>query len=324
MKESKQAVPIKSNAQYVIVSHDEAGRRIDNFLMTQWKGIPKSRVYRLLRKGEVRVNARRIQACYRLNVGDKVRLPPIFLTLPKKSATPSHGALARLANCVLYEDDNLMVVNKPSGISVHGGSTVRVSLIEALHHLYPHFPQLELAHRLDSGTSGCLILAKKKRILRELHELLRQGHVTKLYWTLTKGIWRPKELEVDVPLQKDYQYGKQHMVTVSDQGKVALTRFRPLREFKTASLMEATLSTGRTHQIRVHAQYRRHPVAMDDRYGDPVFNQSLKQLGLARIFLHAHRVDFVLPSTQQQITVKAPLDAALEAVLQALKQREPL
>jgi 23S rRNA pseudouridine955/2504/2580 synthase len=225
-----------------------------------------------------------------------------------------------LSQRILYEDENLLIINKPAGMSVHAGSTVRVGVVEALRHMYPKLVNLELGHRLDSETTGCLILAKKKKILREIHALLRQGKVVKIYWALTQGVWKEAELKVNLPLHKDYRDGGKHVVEVDEEGKSALTIFRPIQVFKYyASLMEVELFTGRTHQIRVHAQHKGHPLAGDDRYGDAEFNKLARQLGLKRMFLHARSIDFTLPSLGQRITVIAPLDPELEAGIKAFE-----
>lgn len=309
----------KTNVQYVLISGEYEGQRIDNFLMARLKGMPKSHVYKLLRKGEVRVNKKRISAFYKLKLGDSVRVPPVYLEEKAKQVPPSRSTMDLLKDRILFEDDNLLIINKPSGMSVHAGNTVRVGVVEALRHLYPKLVNLELAHRLDSETSGCLILAKRKRILREIHALLREGKVTKIYWALTKGKWKRKELRVDLPLQKDYRDGGKHVVEVNEEGKSALTVFHPLKSFQDASLVEVKLFTGRTHQIRVHAQSQNHPIAGDDRYGDPEFNKTARQLGLKRMFLHARSIDFLLPSLNQRITVVAPLDEELEAAIHAFE-----
>jgi len=312
----------KTSVEHVIVSEDHAGQRIDNFLITRLKGMPKSRIYRILRKGEVRVNKKRIDASYRLLKGDSVRLPPLFLQETAKHVPPSHETQSSLKERILYEDENLLVINKPSGMSVHAGNTVRVGVVEALKHMFPEYPHLELAHRLDSETSGCLLLAKRKRILRELHSLLRETKITKIYWALTLGKWKDSELRVDLPLYKDYQDGGKHVVAVHKEGKQALTVFHTLKSFKReASLMEVKLYTGRTHQIRVHAAHRGHPIAGDDRYGNLEFNRCVKIIGLRRMFLHARSIDFILPSLEQRITVVAPLDIELQAVIKAFEER---
>lgn len=310
----------KSKVQFLTIQSEEATQRIDNFLITKLKGMPKSRVYRLLRKGEVRVNKKRIEPTYRLQAGDILRLPPLFLPETAKLAPPSQLTQDKLAKRILYEDENLLIINKPSGMSVHAGSTVRVGVIEALKHMYPQWPQLELAHRLDAETSGCLILAKRKRILREIHTLLREGKITKIYWALTKGQWQTNEMRVDVPLHKHYREGGKHLVETKATGKTALTVFEPLQVFMQASLMAVKLFTGRTHQIRVHALHHQHPIAGDDRYGDKEFNQFVQGLGLKRMFLHAKAIEFILPSLNQRIKVEAPLDKELEACIMALTQ----
>lgn len=309
----------KRGVKYFIVSKDDEGQRIDNYLITRLKGVPKSRIYRMLRKGEVRINKKRILPFYRLQSGDSVRLPPIFLDDKAKQIPPSKDTAALLARRILYEDENLLIINKPSGMSVHAGSTVRVGVVEALRHMHPSLPNLELAHRLDSETSGCLILAKKKRILREIHSLLREGQVIKIYWALTMGRWKDSELRVNLPLHKDYQDGGKHVVEVDHEGKTALTVFSSIKKFKQASLMQVKLYTGRTHQIRVHAKHQGHPIAGDDRYGEVEFNKLARKLGLKRMFLHARSVEFTLPSLNQHITVVAPLDSELEAGIKAFE-----
>ena len=189
MNIDKNSTSKKSQVQYIAVTADDEGQRIDNYLINKLKGMPKSRIYRILRKGEVRVNKKRISPFYRLKTGDSVRLPPVFLEEKAKLAKPSKNTEELLSGRILYEDEYLLIINKPAGMSVHVGSTVRVGVVEALRHMYPKLVHLELAHRLDSDTSGCLILAKKKRILREIHSLLRDGQVSKIYWTLTQGKW---------------------------------------------------------------------------------------------------------------------------------------
>lgn len=307
----------KTNVKYIKILTDDAGQRIDNFLLTTLKGIPKSHIYKMVRKGEVRVNKKRISQTYRLLEGDVVRLPPVFLESKAKKVPPSQITIDHLAKRIIYEDDVLLIINKPSGMSVHAGSTVRIGVIEALRHLYPKLVNLELAHRLDSETSGCLILAKKRKILRELHDLLREGKVTKIYWALTKGQWKKNELRVDLPLHKDYQDGGKHVVSVQAHGKSALTVFHPLKTGKLVSLMEVKLFTGRTHQIRVHASHLGHPIVGDDRYGDTELNKLARQKGLKRMFLHAKAVEFTLPSLGRTIKVEASLDPDLEASITA-------
>ena len=322
MSQINKSQKIRTSVQYFTISLDESDQRIDNFFMGKFKGVPKSHIYRIIRKGEVRVNKKRVNAFYRLIEGDVVRLPPILLEAKADQAPPSKSTENLLADRILYEDENLIVLNKPSGMSVHAGSTVRIGVVEALRHMYPKLPQLELAHRLDSETSGCLVLAKKKRILRELHHLLREGQVIKIYWALTLGKWKDSELRVDLALTKEYQEGGKHVVEVDKRGKSALTVFHTIKSFKReASLMEVKLYTGRTHQIRVHAQHQGHPLAGDDRYGDSEFNKWIRNLGLKRMFLHAKSIDFTLPSSNQRITVVAPLDPELDTIIKVLETR---
>lgn len=318
MGENSQTQKKHTNIQYVTITPDQAGQRLDNFLTTRLKGLPKSRLYRLIRKGEVRVNKKRTTVSHRLLPGDSIRLPPMFLNKEAKKVPPSAQTEKVLSDRILYEDENILILNKPFGMSVHAGSTVRVGVIEALRHMFPKLKHLELAHRLDSETSGCLILAKKRRVLRELHEILREGKMLKIYWALTKGQWQKADLKVNQPLHKDYRDGGKHVVEVSKDGKHALTHFKPLKEYAQASLMEVKLFTGRTHQIRVHAEYKGHPIAGDDRYGDADFNKAMRKKGLKRMFLHAHTVEFTLPSADQKIKVSAPLDGELEGCLKKL------
>jgi 23S rRNA pseudouridine955/2504/2580 synthase len=311
----------KTSVQYLTVDADFSGQRIDNFLVTYLKSIPKTRIYRIIRKGEVRVNKKRIAPSYRLQAGDQLRLPPLDLETPAPPKKPSQRLTEMLANRILYEDKNLLIINKPAGIPVHGGSGVSLGLIEAMQHLYPKLPQLELAHRLDADTSGCLILAKKRSILRELHELLRTGKILKIYRALTKGHWKKTALRVDAPLLKNHLSSGERIVRVNPEGKASVTLFNPLEIFPHATFMEVILETGRTHQIRVHAQYRGHPLAGDEKYGDREFNKKMREDGLKRLFLHAYSLELVLPSTGERIQVTAPLENDLQNVLTTLKNK---
>lgn len=308
----------KTPVQYITVDADYAGQRIDNFLITHLKGVPKTRIYRILRKGEVRVNKKRIDPSYRLQAGDIVRVPPMHLEEKSAPAVPSQRAQAFLADRILYEDKGLMIINKPPGMPVHGGTGISMGVIEALRSMYPKLPHLELAHRLDVDTSGCLMIAKKRSVLKELHELFRSGGVHKVYLTLTKGQWVPSELRVEAALRKNHLNNGERVVRVDAEGKPSLTVFEPVQTYGNAMLMEATLHTGRTHQIRVHARYRSHPIAGDEKYGDKEFNKQMRGYGLKRLFLHSHRLEFVLPSTGQHIRIVAPLDADLQACLDAI------
>ncbi len=308
----------KISVQYLSITSEMAGQRIDNFLMTRLKGVPKTHIYRILRKGEVRVNKKRIKPSYKLIEDDQVRLPPLHISTEPIPPKPGKTLVEHLANRILYEDSHFLIINKPSGIPVHGGSSASLGVVEALRCMYPQ-SSLELVHRLDSDTSGCLILAKKRSALREFHELFRARKIEKIYWVLTKGHWKESQLRVDVPLLKNQLSSGERMVRVKPDGKPSLTIFRQIEKFHTTSLMEATLETGRTHQIRVHARHQGHPVGGDEKYGDKMLNKQLRELGLTRLFLHAYSIGFRLPKTGQVIKITAPLDTELERCLKALR-----
>jgi 23S rRNA pseudouridine955/2504/2580 synthase len=285
--------------------------------------LPKSRLYRILRKGEVRVNKKRIKPDYRLKTGDSVRIPPVRVSTERVViARPSPSAQSLLNNSVLYEDKHLLLINKPSGIAVHGGSGIQFGVIEIMRHMQPHATYLELAHRLDRDTSGCLLLVKKPSILKEIHELLRNGKVTKKYRALVKGDW-PKNLHcIDAPLKKFELQSGERMVHVDQEGKAATTEFRVLERFGIATLLEVNLLTGRTHQIRVHAAHAGHALAGDDKYGDKEFNKQIRMQGCKRLFLHATSLSFILPSSGQEVIVNAGLDSELVACLEKLRHTD--
>ncbi len=310
----------RPTVQWVDISAEEAGQRIDNFLLRVLKGVPKSRVYRLLRKGEVRVNRSRAKPEYRLQSGDQVRIPPVRVS-PDNPASPAPGAISRLARSIIYEDDRLLVLDKPAGMAVHGGSGLSFGVIEALRALRPDAPFLELVHRLDRDTSGCLLIAKRRSELRTLHELLRNGQVEKRYLLLALGDWRQGPFKIDAPLLKNLLQGGERVVHVDPAGKASRTRFRCLESYPGASLMEAQLDTGRTHQIRVHAAYAGHPLAGDPKYGDEAFNRRLREMGLKRLFLHAHYIAFEDASRHRSIEVSAPLAGDLRELIQQLEAR---
>jgi 23S rRNA pseudouridine955/2504/2580 synthase len=297
---------------------EEAGQRIDNYLLRVLKGVPRSRIYRIMRRGEVRVNGRRIRADYRLQAGDQLRLPPVRIS----SSTASSAALSgipRLEDYVLYEDDRILVLNKPSGMAVHGGSGVSHGVIETLRLQRPEAPYLELVHRLDRETSGCLLIAKRRSELRVLHELLRQGLVEKHYLALVKGRWTRGLVVVDFALQKNRLRSGERVVRVDPKGKPSLSRFTPVWIENRASLMEVELGSGRTHQIRVHAAELGYPLAGDDKYGDPEYNREMRHIGLKRMFLHANSVAYTNPATEKYVHVSAPLADDLRIVLEALE-----
>lgn len=312
----------RGGVRYVEIGESRAGQRLDNFLIGQLKGVPKSRVYRLLRRGEVRVNRGRAGPDYRLQAGDQVRIPPVRQGEPPKPADAR--GYEWLRERFLYEDDDLLVLDKPAGLPVHGGSGVAVGVIEALRLLRPDDPMLELAHRLDRGTSGCLLIAKRRAALLKLHAMLRDGAIEKRYLALVRGRWRGGARHVSAPLDRDRPGGGERRVGVAEAGKAAESRFQPQGFFGPATLMDIRLYTGRMHQARVHAAFSGHPIAGDDKYGERDFNRELRQVGLRRLFLHAARLRFAHPATGAKIEVESSLPNELAAVLERLREQPTL
>jgi 23S rRNA pseudouridine955/2504/2580 synthase len=296
-----------------------AGQRIDNFLRNQLKNIPKSMIYRIIRKGEVRVNKKRIKAEYKLQAGDLVRIPPVTVEAKAEADVPSTklNKVAELENSIIYEDDHLLILNKPSGTAVHGGSGLKFGAIEALRALRPKARFLELVHRIDRDTSGILLVAKKRSALRHLQAQFRNKTVEKYYFALVMGEWKNSCRKVTAPLLKNEVNS---IVRVNPKGKPSETRFKVLEKFKDATLIQASPITGRTHQIRVHVQYTGHPIAWDDRYGDRRFDAYTGKLGLDRLFLHAAYIKFTHPATEKLMKISAPMEAKLERVLEKLRQ----
>lgn len=301
----------KSDVQYIKVGHEQAGRRIDNFLTGYLSSIPKTRLYRMLRKGEVRVNSARVKQDYRLIADDIVRVPPVYIKATENERQPPMGLQQLLKGSILYENNKLLVINKPAGIAVHAGSGERFGVIEILRAMRRHAGCLELVHRLDKATSGCLLIAKDHRALREMHAHLRSSGIKKQYIALLKGKIHALQQDVSLPLRREGLRSGERMVKVHEGGKQSVTRFYLQQKYTRASLVHVELMTGRTHQIRVHAAHIGHPVAGDVKYGDRDFNRSLKQAGLKRMFLHAESLMFVLPGSDHEITVKAPLPVDL-------------
>ncbi len=301
----------------VTATSEEAGRRLDNFLLTRLKGVPRAHVYRLIRGGEVRVNSRRVQAGYRLNTGDEVRIPPVRQADARTPLPASRVRADWIQACVIYEDQDLLVLNKPSGLAVHGGSGISLGAIELLRAVRGPREHLELVHRLDRDTSGCLLVAKRASALRALHAQFRDGSIDKRYLALLIGRWPGRARTVDAPLITDERRGGERHVRVDAEGKSALTRFVPLERFAEATLAEVHLTTGRTHQIRVHAASIGHPVAGDERYGladDPV----VAKYGLKRLFLHARSLAFTSPHNGA-LTIDAPPGDDLTAPLDRIR-----
>lgn len=300
--------------RHVTVSADQAGQRLDNFLLRELKGLPRSRVYRLVRKGEVRVNLGRVNAGYRLQSGDAVRIPPVRQAARVDSAPTAHIETGE----IVYEDAHLLVVDKPAGIPVHGGSGVGAGVIEALRARRPELPFLELVHRLDRDTSGCLMLAKSRAALTALHASLRREsdqRVAKRYSALVKGKFDRNPVTVDTDLRKNRIQGGERMVVVATGGDRAESMFRLVRAGDQCSLVEIELVTGRTHQARVHAAHLGHPIAGDRKYGDREFNKRMRRAGVRRLALHALNLAFTHPVTGRHCLVEAPLPAWFEAAL---------
>ncbi|MGP0174073.1 23S rRNA pseudouridine(955/2504/2580) synthase RluC [Pseudomonas sp. NCHU5208] len=307
-----------SGVQLIEVAPELAGQRIDNFLRAQLKGVPKTLIYRILRKGEVRVNKGRIKPEYKLQAGDVVRVPPLRLPERDEPEPLAQGLLERLEAAIVYEDKALIVLNKPAGIAVHGGSGLNYGVIEAFRQLRPEAKDLELVHRLDRDTSGLLMIAKKRSMLRHLHEQLRGDGVDKRYMALVRGHWATARKQVSAPLQKSNLRSGERMVEVDDEGKEALTLFRVLRRFGDfATLVEAKPVTGRTHQIRVHAKHAGHSIAGDSKYGDDEFTREIRELGGKRLFLHAYELHVPLPEGGV-LKLEAPVDEMWAKTLERL------
>jgi 23S rRNA pseudouridine955/2504/2580 synthase len=310
---------------------EDAGQRLDKVLSRLLPGVPRTRIFRLLRKGEVRLNGKRASGEVRVAEGDVLRVPPVALAAPDSPAAPDAPAAPsraaarlgeQLGRTIIHEDDRLLVINKPSGIAVHGGSGVSAGVIEGLRAARPD-ETLELVHRLDRDTSGCLLVARKMSTLRSLHAMLREDDAfDKRYLVLVRGKWELGKKRIDAPLRTDTRVGGERTVRVDASGKDAASDFRVVQFFgQLATLLEVQLITGRTHQIRVHAAYAGHPVAGDEKYGDPDYNTQLRAYGLKRLFLHAHSVSFEDPDGKGLVSASAPLPPELHAVVDALASR---
>lgn len=307
-----------SKVNYIQIEEERAGQRLDNFLLARFKDIPKSHIYRIVRKGEVRVNKKRCKVTYRLVAGDIIRIPPL-----QQEAKP----ITTLKNCpkfpleqlTLYEDKRLLIINKPAGMAVHGGSGINFGVIESVRLLREEAKEWELVHRLDRETSGCLMIAKKRSMLRQLHELLREGKVDKRYLALLAGNPAFQHKKVDVPLLKNQLKSGERMVFIDETGKPSLTYFTVQERFHDYVLVEVELHTGRTHQIRVHAAYIEHPIVGDDKYGDKEVNKRMRALASDRLFLHAYQLSFQLEN-EEKIVVTAPLSESFQKTLEILRQ----
>ena len=302
----------KPQASTLVVGEESESQRIDNFLLRQLKGVPKSHVYRVLRSGEVRVNSGRVKPDYRLRIGDRVRVPPVRTAVPKAVAVPKQLDLK-----IIHEDAALLVVDKASGIAVHGGSGVSFGVIESLRAARPEAKMLELAHRLDRDTSGLLLVAKKRSSLVELHRMLREGEVEKIYVAAVKGRWQGGKRELSEALHKYVNARGERRVSVHSGGQSAVTKVKPLQIGENFSLLELHLMTGRTHQIRVHLAHAGHPVLGDDKYGDFELNRALGRQGVKRLFLHARRLAFAHPVGKEPLRLESPMPPDMRAFLES-------
>lgn len=295
------------------------GQRLDNFLIRLLKGVPKSRIYRLLRKGEVRINKGRVKADTRLKTGDIIRVAPIRVSQDQSNDKPGSQMRKRLNDSIVFEDDGIIVVDKPSGIAVHGGSGVSFGVIEGLRADRPESRFLELVHRLDRETSGCLMLAKSRAVLVNLQQQMQKNQIKKTYQALVSGRWPKGKSTINAPLKKNTLSSGERMVRVDAEGKASVTHFKVAESFDQATLLDIRLETGRTHQIRVHCQFSGQAIAGDPKYGDAVFNQNMRELGLKRLFLHANSLAFIHPISGERLSVDAPLATDLKNLLDKLK-----
>ncbi len=316
---AERAPAVAAQVTYVDAGEGDAGQRIDNFLLRILRDAPRSLVYRILRSGEVRVNSGRVGPDYRLVEGDRVRVPPVRIKPRELSDAPSRSLRELISAAIIHEDRDLIVINKPAGVAVHGGSGLSFGIIETLRTTHPEFKELELVHRLDRDTSGCLMVAKRRAVLRELHATLREREMEKRYYALVCGRWPFGTKTIDLPLKTNLKQGGERVVRVHADGQQAVTTFKPVQNFaKLATLLDIHLGTGRTHQIRVHAAHAGHPVAGDDKYGDRERDALLKPFGLTRMFLHAHSLSFERAGSREPFSVSAPLPDELQTVLDQL------
>lgn len=310
------------SVQWLIVDPELAGQRLDNFLMAQLRGVPRSKIYRIVRKGEVRVNRGRVRPDTRLKAGDEVRIPPVIRPVKAPVAVPGSRVQGVMEGAIIFENPELLVVNKPAGIAVHGGSGLSFGLIEVLRAARPEARFLELVHRLDRDTSGLVMVAKKRSALKFLQEELRGHRINKRYHALVSGQWDAGVKEVNVPLLRYEMPNGERRVKVDDTGKSSLTRYRLLQSWQGYSLVEASPVTGRTHQIRVHCGWAGHPIAGDDKYMDEASLRAFRKVNGDRLMLHARALSLTLPGTEpgkgEQLTLEAPYDEAFSRILASL------
>lgn len=307
----------RSGVQWLVVDADQAGQRLDNFLMAHLKGVPRSHIYKILRSGEVRVNKGRAKPHRKLAEQDEVRVPPVSQSSGQQGRIPDSLA-EELRKSILFSDDALVILNKPAGLAVHGGSGVSLGLIEAMRQVLPNEKRLELVHRLDRETSGCLMLARSRAALVSMQDQLREHEIGKYYLALSVGKWPKHVREVDAPLDRSKGSAGERIVRAAQTGKKAITHFQVKQRFKEATLLEVQLESGRTHQIRVHTQLVGHPLAGDTKYGKREDNRYFSSLGLKRNFLHAARLEFLHPVSGEKMMVEAPLPGDLDNLLTKL------
>jgi len=311
-----------NQVQFIEIDDNHAGQRIDNFLFYQLKGVPKSRVYRIIRKGEVRVNKKRVKAEYKLLVGDQVRVPPVKIVAKEESVSLEKFERVKLLESYILEETNqYMLLNKPSGMAVHGGSGISFGVIEALRALRPKEKFLELVHRLDRDTSGCLLIAKRRTYLTHFHQQLRSKQMKKEYLAIVSGVWNNQHNQVNQPLRKTQSKSGERFVVIDTEGKASETRFKCLKQFDQHALVKAMPQTGRTHQIRVHAQYADCPLLGDAKYG--LFEKEselMKRLKIKSFSLHAHKLAFTLPDSEQMYSFEAPMPEKMHQLIESLQK----
>ena len=312
----KSNTSVSDGVQLVRVEKSHVGQRLDNFLIRHLKGVPRTRVYRLIRRGEVRVNKKRCKPDRKLELGDEVRIPPYTSSYSDQTAKPSPALQEFLINSILLENNDLLVINKPAGMAVHGGTSVAMGLIEALRQCKPEWGELELAHRIDRGTTGCLVISKNSIFLKHIQNQFKVKNVKKHYIVLVHGIWPESLTVVDAPLQKDPVGENERIVRVLESGKPSLTRFAVRQHFEGASLIEAMPQTGRTHQIRVHCQHSGHGIVGDEKYTFKAKNSALSKV--KNLCLHAWKIEFELPEGGAPIRVEAAIPNHLDALIQKL------
>jgi 23S rRNA pseudouridine955/2504/2580 synthase len=310
----------RPSVEWIVIDAEQAGQRLDNFLMGRLRGAPRSLVYRIIRKGEVRINRSRARPDSRLAAGDEVRVPPVKLADKAETVAPGARVLERIEAAVVHEDAHFLIVNKPSGLAVHGGSGLQYGLIEGLRASRPAARFLELVHRIDRDTSGLIMVAKKRSALRHLQDQIREKKVEKGYHALVSGRWSPGVSRIDVPLLRDELRSGERIVRVAAEGKAALTRFRVLEVFTGYSLVEAVPVTGRTHQIRVHCAFAGHPIAGDPKYMDDASRKAFRNEGGRRLMLHAASLGVAMPGSGERRHFSAPYDEAFEQFVLGLRK----